>query len=232
MEPPRVRLEVERRDRWTVDLNRDLVQVDAGPLETRLLYETASFTPRSAVILGPAFGMDRFAQKWKTGTKLFRAKLQIDSERLATGRLEIIDEKVLDIYFEQQPSVTIQLRPLASTFMLEVPVLVDDLSLPPEERGRYVPEQLAKPVLVSVSGPLRADLTMLGGEESPQKLQEWARDNLRLVAYVPRAETAEVVLEELSRPAYLVLTGPRPRRDTSECMLVDPVLVRLRREER
>ena len=231
MDPPRVRLEVELIDNLTVPLDNPegIVEIDAGDIAHRLRRETAIYSPAKATIFGPAIGMEELTRRSRAGTAIFRVTLRATgNEQQVTGELRIIGGDELGLKLDPTPTLQMQLRPQTTTFTLQLPIVVDDLSLPPELRGRYRPERKVAAVRVSVSGNLRADLIQLDPEAA--ELQAWAADNLRLQAYVARPDPGVMYPEEMSLQGYLVPVGPLlAQGDRGQCLLEDPVVVKLRR---
>lgn len=226
--PARVRLEVERVDHVGLPLTPNLVQISADGIEERLRYETARFTPEEAILLGPAVGMEQLRRREGNG-KLFRVALRAaGNDREASGPLEIIGGNELGVSFERQPILQVQLRPQTQVFTVELPVFVDDLGLPAELRGRYVADSATLAVRVRAAGNLRATLTLLRDDPDPRKLQIWANENLRLFVYVRRPD----LVGDVDRQAFLVPVGSLlGTLDPSDCLLEDPVVVKLRRKQ-
>lgn len=230
--PPRIRLDVERIASRPVQLNLDQVEVVDTQFLERLRRETAEFAPKEAVVLGPAIGIDR----WTRGTgKLFRATIDgtgvSGNDRQVTVPLEILGGQEHGLRFQSQPFVTMQVKPQTTNFELDLPILVDDLALPVEMRGVYQPDAKTRVVRVAAGGELRARLVNMSEGGDLTRLREWAAANLRLLVHIPRPEGSVTMPPELARPARLLPVGRSYENiERNECLLVDPVVVNLRRQ--
>lgn len=227
--PTRVRLEIERVENLSVPLSDQVVEIVADQIQSRLRPETARYTPDVATIFGPAVGMEQLKRR---AGKPFRVALRATgNERQVTGQLEIIGGEGLGLRLEPTPVLQMELLPQTSTFTLEVPVVVDDVSLPPDLRGRYKAEETTRAVRVQVAGNLRTQLILKSEDPDDTRLQEWALANLRLSVYVPRPESGVIYADEMDRQAWLVPAGPLiGNLDRNECVLENPQVVRLRRK--
>jgi hypothetical protein len=228
LRPSRVRLLVERLDETTYTLSTEVVDIQGDTLGDRLLKSTATFSPDTAVLLGPAISIERLRMR---GDKPFRAVVKsTGNERQVTASLEIVGGDELDVRFQTTPSVTMQVRPQTSTYVLELPIVVDDLALPPELRGQYRPETATRAARIRAGGNLRSTLVGLSENPDKQKLNDWVIANLRLQVYIPRPESGVIYAPVMDRQAWLVPAGPMVTQfDRSECLLEETVVVKLRR---
>lgn len=226
--PPRVRLEVERIEEQPFQLTLDLVDLQDNPFAGRVLQDTAEFAPGKAVVLGSAFDLDRFK---KRPGKPFRATLKgIGNERQVTASLELPGGIESGLRFQTVPILTMQLLPLTAPFELELPVVVDDLALGPELRGKYEPEAKVRTVRIKAGGNLRSHLVNLREGGDPRKLAEWAAANLRLYVHLGKPEGGGGLPAEFSREARVLYVGKLHQLvDRNECLLDETVLVKLRR---
>lgn len=229
--PSRIVLEVERIAERTVPLTMDRVDVViADPqLESRVRRDTAEFAPAEAVVLGPAISIDRFTRR---PVKPFRAVVQgttPGTERQVTIQLEIVDGPELDLRFKTQPLLTMQVLPQTTKFEVELPIVVDDLALPPELRGTYQPLAKTRTVRIAAGGELRARLINVSEGGDKARLAEWAAANLRLWVHIPKPEGGYPA--EIDRPARLLPVGRLSETvDRNECLLDEAVVVNLRRQ--
>lgn len=228
LEPSRIRLEVERIESTPLRLSlEDSVLLDVPDDETlsRLRLDTADFQPPEARILGPAPSIAKIRQP---GLKPLRARVRrVTGERTVSATLELAVDKELGLTLAEAPTVTFQVQPELSVYQFELPVVVDDLALPPNQRGLYQAEHETMLVRVSVGGQLRTTLKA----REPAQQQTWAAENMRLL----------VVMEPLAggavydRPEYVfaarlvVLETPLLTVDHSERALDGGVSVTLRR---
>ncbi len=229
LEPPRIRLDVERIARLPVPLSLELVQLDEGQFANRLLLQTAEFAPETAVVLGPAFEIDQLRQ----AEKKFRAELKGGgNDRQVTVPLELISGADRGLSFETTPLLTIQMLPQTTKHELELPIYVDDLALPPKERGLYQPVEKTRMVRIRAGGELRIRLAQFDEVADKQKKTEWAAAYLRLVVYIPRPEPGATYARELEREAQLRVVGRLAENvDRAECLLDEPVPIKLRRSQ-
>jgi hypothetical protein len=229
MRPPRVRLDVKRLGEHEFPLTLAMVELEAGALANRLRSETVEFVPQTAVVIGPQDELARFAS---STDKKFRAKLpQTVGDRQVSATLELIDGTAPRLRLASQHVLTMQVLPQTSKFELELPLLVDDLALPPELRGAYLPEAKTRMVRILAGGELRTRIINLGEGGDSVRIAEWASANLRLWVHVPRAEPGVGYPIELDRPARLLLGGRlHDSVDRNECLLDETVVVKLRRK--
>lgn len=227
LDPPRIRLEVERIDEWPLILSLDVVEVDLGDdeLGRRLRMDTAEFQPPTARILGPASAIARYRQP---GPKPLQARIRrVGTERQVSAALELSAGKELGLRLAEVPTVTFQVLPVTSAFTFELPLVVDDLALEPELRGLYQPDQKTRRVRMSAGGQLRL---LLGNMTSEARRQEWAAANLRLLVVVPRLEAGSEYKPEIVLEARLLLLETSQLTvDRTERLLDEAVSVTLRR---
>lgn len=227
--PPRIRLEVERVEERPFTLTWNLVDVQEGPFAERLRRETCKFAPETAVVLGSANGIEALT---KRAVKPFRAVLKGGAnDRQASASLELVGGAELGLRLAAVPVMSVDVLPQTSRFDLELPILVDDLSLPAEARGTFKPETRTKTVAIRAGGTLRGLLvaqTDDGEAGDGKKLAEYAAQNLRLMVYVrPEASLGQ----EIEREARLLFVGKGHQTiDRTEFSLQDPVVIKLRRQ--
>lgn len=227
MSPARVRLEVGIQDNIEFEVRNEHVEFLADGFRSRLLLETAQFTPSTVRIIGPARSIQKLGARLQQGQPVLQAKLE-EVEPQAPGPLQIIDQADLSVYFEQPASVRVDLLPTRDDYTFELPVVVDDLSLKPEDRGSFQPEEARIPLRISFSGRLRVDVGVI---ESDEARQRWAEENLRLVVHLQRPEDGNRFGELLSRPLHLVPIGPLlERTERSEYKIEGARNVTLRRK--
>jgi hypothetical protein len=228
LDPSRIRLEVERIDEWEVRLGLDDVEIDVPDEETgrRLRADTAEFQPPIARILGPASAIARVRQP---GPKPLRARVRrIGNERQVSTVLELATGRELGLRLAEVPTVTFQVLPVLQVFQFELPLVVDDLGLPVEQRGLYKATEQSRLVRIRAGGQLLTQLVTVGG---PKQQQEWAAANLRLLVVVPRAEPGAAYAPEYVLEArLLVLETAQLTVDHTERLLDEAVSVTLRRQ--
>ena len=228
LEPARVRLEYEVLDRKIVPVNTVDVDIVAGDFSERLRLDTAKYTG-DATIVGSPYGFEQLEER--TG-RMFRVQLEpTGGGQTVRGKLEIIGGEEFGLRIDPPIYLTMELLPQTSLFFLKVPIVVDDLSLSVEQRGKYVADEAVREVSVEVSGDLRSQLTAMSDGADALALQDWAMQNLRLQVYIQRPEAGVILSQEMERRAWLVPVGPLMLQiDRSECLLVDTVVVKLRRQ--
>lgn len=221
--PSRIRLDVEPMDKLQVQLKLSDVDLDAGTMGERLRTETAQFAPDTAVVLGPAFAINEL----RKAAKKFRADMKaVGNDRQVTVTLELLGGAG-QLRFETPPQLTIQVLPQTTKAELEVPIFVDDMSLPPKDRGLYVPVEATRLVRVRLGGLLRIKLGEFGDDR--QKRNDWARDNLRLYVHLARPEAGAKYEQEIDRSAVLRVAGRLVESvERGECLLDEPVVVKLK----
>ncbi len=227
--PPRVRLEVELIEEQPFQLSLDLVElIEDEQFARRVQVDTAEFAPGKAVVLGRAIDLDRFK---KRAGKPFRATVKsAGNERQVTASLELVGGVDSGLRFQSVPILTMQLRPLTEPFDMELPIVVDDLALPAELRGKYEPEAKVRTVRIKVGGNLRSQLVNLREGGDQRKLVEWAAANLRLYVHIARPDGGGGLPAEFAREARVLYVGRQHQLvDRNECLLDETVLVKLRR---
>lgn len=226
LRPSRIRLDVERIEARKIPLTLDLVEIDDGGFGSRLRRDTADFAPDEATVLGPAIGIERFS---KRPGKPFRVSLQAaGSDRQVTGSLELVGAEDLGIRFAATPILTMQVNPLTEPFDVELPILVDDLTLPAELRSRMQPETTTRMTRIRVAGNLRIQLSELRSAPNPRELADFAAANLRLYVSLPPGTTLPA---ELDREARLMFVGRGYQQvGRNECLLDETVVVKLRQK--
>src|SRR5262249_48843741 len=111
-------------------------------------------------------------------------------------------------------------------FSFELPIRVDDLSLPEELRGRYQPTVKTRTVRIKAGGALQSRLIGQGNQAAA-----WARDNLRLSVWIlPRGDGTQYP-DEFAKEAQLGLLPPlRAQVNPLESALAETVSATLRRQ--
>jgi len=229
MRPARVRLEVEKIDSMSMKLSLENVELQLSDDGSRLRRDTAEFTPDTVTILGSAAAL---AQMRVPGPKPLRARLPktTGTSRQVTAGVEIAAPKELNLSLAEPASVVIQLRPETTVFEFELPLVVDDLALPANQRGLFQPERTTQFVRIVAGGDLRSTLTSLGENGDKARQQAWASANLRLLVQIPALEPT--VGSEIVREARLLLLGSlQSTVDRSECNLEEPVSVTLKKRK-
>ena len=228
MSPARVRLEVGIQDNIEFEVRNEHVEFLAEGFRSRLLLETAQYTPRKVRIIGPARSIQKLAGRLQQGQPILQARLE-EVEPQAPGQLTILDGPDLSVNFLQPASVRVDLLPTRDDYTFELPVVVDDLGLAPDDRGKFQPEEPRVPLRVSFSGRLRVDVGVI---ESDEARQRWAESNLRLVVHLQRPEDGNRFGDVLSRPLHLVPIGPLlERTERSEYKIEGARNVTLRRKD-
>lgn len=228
LRPARIRLDVETIASRSFPLTLDAVELVEGPFERRLMRETARFTPEAPEVLGKAFGIDQLG---KQGGKRFRATMTSGAnDRQASAQIEIMDS-TLGLRFKTQPLLTMQLKPITSPFLLEIPVVVDDIALPVALRGLWQPESKSRTVRILAGGDLRSRLVGLSENVDKSALPDWVSENLRLHVHIQRPSSGTILGPELDLKARLLLLGAlHATVDRNECLLDEVVVVKLRRQ--
>lgn len=229
MRPSRVRLEVERIDQWPLKLSFENVELQENPYGNRLRRDAAEFSPDTAVILGTASAIAQI----RSGPKPLRARVTgTSSSRQVLAVVELAVQKELGLRLAETPSVTIPLLPEMSVFELEIPLVVDDLALPPEQRGLYRPDERSKFVRIRAGGDLRANLVALGEGPDKNRQQTWASAHLRLLVHIPALDAGATYGQEIVRRPDLLLLGPlRAAVDRTEYLLDETVSITLRKKQ-
>ncbi|MEZ6037372.1 MAG: hypothetical protein R3F29_07825 [Planctomycetota bacterium] len=235
MDPPRVRLEFKVEESWTVELPpRDdrLIEIAVDPaLESRVLRQTASYYPKTLRVVGR--GADLAKLELRT-VPLFRASLQPSgvTGNKVSARIQLIGAN-RELRIEPEVTIEMDLLPRTERFTLEVPFLVDDLSLPLDKRGRFEPEQPVRSVPIYASGTLLAELTTLDAGSDHRALDTFGRDNFRLLVPI-ELPTGGALPDVTTLKAYLIPTGKLlggRALDRNEFSLAETVTVNLRRKQ-
>jgi hypothetical protein len=229
LEPPRIRLEVERLEEYSLRLSLDVVEVDVGDdeLAKRLRLDTAEFQPPTARILGPASAIRKFREP---GPKFLQTHvLRVGLDRQVSAAVELSVGKEQGLRLAEVPTVTFQVLPITQVFTFELPLVIDDLALEPALRGQYRADQPSRRVRIKVGGQL---LFLLANLPSDAQRQEWAASNLRLLVVVPRLEGGGEYRSEIVQEARLLLleTSQLMTVDRTERLLDEAVSVTLRRQ--
>lgn len=230
LEPSRIRLEVERLDQWQLKLNFEHVELQDSQFGSRLRRDAAEFSADTVVILGTASALDEIR---KPGPKPLRARITSSgSSRQVSAVIELATPKELGLSLAERPSVTIPILPETSVFDLELPLIVDDLALPPEQRGLYQPEVRSKFVRIRAGGDLRSTLITQGEGPDKSRQQSWASAHMRLLVHIPAIEPGATYGPEIVRRPELLLLGPlQAAVDRTEFLLDETVSVTLRKKQ-
>lgn len=206
MEPQRVRIEIVRVKATTLQFAADQIELSFGGderLKARLRDDTFEFSPKSVELVGPAQAHEELAAR--KGEKPLRAQLSAPSSARQASAIVTLQPQfaALGLRIKEQCRLTVQLRPEMQIYTLELPVLVDDKSLPEAMRNRYRPDAPTKTVRIKAGGALLSKL--VGFEAGPRA--EWARDNLRLLVWLQPREPGSPYPEKLTEVARLYLGG-------------------------
>lgn len=230
MDPPRVRINLERNVTKTFTLKADLVELQFRPgdeerLRQRLRMDRTEFTRDVLTVRGPKSRVDGFPER---GRSPFRALVEpINSERQVAGAIAINSGDAA-LVLDAQTTITIPLIPRHSEFTVELPIRVDDLSLPERLRGRYRPDEPTKLVKIKASGELESKLLGIG---DPEERLRWARQHLRLAVWIPPRDETDSYPEVDVRDARLELLHPMAARlDPINYILDGAVSVILRQQ--
>jgi len=204
MSPSLVRMEVSVLEHIVLPVQREHVEFLAEGFKSRLLLEKAQFTPAEVKIIGPAHSIQKLSERLERGEPVLQVQLE-EVEPQTSGELRIIDGADLELYFQQPAGVRVDLLPTRDDYTFELPVVIDDWNLKPEDRGSFQSEEARIPLRVSFSGRLRVDVGVI---ESDEARQQWAEDNLRLVVHLQRPRAGNLFGEILSLPLNLVPIGP------------------------
>ena len=206
MEPQRVRIEIVRVKATTLQFAADQIELSFGGderLKARLRDDTFEFSPKSVELFGPAQAHEELAAR--KGEKPLRAQLSAPSSARQASAIVTLQPQfaALGLRIKEQCRLTVQLRPEMQIYTLELPVLVDDKSLPEAMRNRYRPDTPTKTVRIKAGGALLSKL--VGFDAGPRA--EWARDNLRLLVWLQPREAGSPYPEKLTEVARLYLGG-------------------------
>lgn len=227
MKPARVLLEVDSFLYRSVRVDRETVELVAEPaLRARLRWDTVQFAPDAVDIRGPASSLARFPDPNK---KPFVVRPQVHGyERQITVLVDLAAPEALGLKLTESCTATMQVLPETTIHEVEVPFRVDDLNLPPDLRGKYLPSAPTHIVRIRVGGQLGTQFTIA---DDKQKLQNWVTAHMRLVVWIPPLESVHDYGEVIQRDAVLALYGPlRFSMDQSEYELADALHVTLKRQ--
>ncbi len=224
MTPSRIRVQVVGISQETVQLSPDQVEVSYGAderLKARVRDETFEFSAKVTQVVGPEQAMQVFlAGKDKRPLRAALVARQGAPQASATIALQPEYEQA-GLRLREPCSLTVQLRPVMETFTLNLPVLVDDLALPPELRGQYQPESGMAEAKVRAGGSLLSKLKTF--EAGPRG--HWAKSNLRLMVSIQPREDESPYPTEFRALARLFSTNENP----GDYDLEESVSVNLRR---
>jgi diadenylate cyclase len=204
MDPPRVSIQVVRVKVTTLQLGADQIELMFNGderLRARLRDDTFEFTPKTVELFGPARAHEELAAR--KGERPMRAQLAAPSSaRQIPAQITLQPQfEELGLRLRERCSLTVQLRPEMQGYSFDLPVLVDDLALPPELRNQYRPDTPTKAVRIKAGGALLSKL--VGFEPGPRA--EWARANLRLLVWIPPREDESSYPEKILARARLYL---------------------------
>jgi hypothetical protein len=230
MTPPRVQIEIERITFRSVQPTIGLVELRGNErLRSRLLLDSAEFTPDSVQIHGPVkeLAADTFPNATE---KLFLADIGSQRPGDVQRRLEVA-LGLTQYYRDRRLTIrgrscvlSMQVQPEMKQYGLEVPILVDDKALPVEIQGQYQPADPSRNISVNLGGSL---LSTMAGMGEPERAR-WARTFLRLLVKVQPREDGPYP-NEITEGARLVHDDPQNPVPTSEYELAEAVSVTLRR---
>lgn len=241
--PPRVSIDLEQNDVSQVALTLDKIQLNFqnSTDADRIRKETVKFSTESVRIRGPKSKVEALGRDRAT---LFRTTLVALDESRVSGTIELITDNNVGSEVTMDPgvTVTVRLEPVPTTFTLDIPLLIDDRSLPPRLRGLYWPDletRQGEPppiqdrpdlyqsmkVSVKVSGRLKYQLEGY----DPQDLARFSAQHMRLRAWIPPLPT-DGSKEEARIPveAKLDLLGPQfSLIESIDCRLENTVVITL-----
>lgn len=211
MQPAVVQVLIEPKHNRQFTLSKENVELqfrtaeDAQNLLPRLRWEGAEFHQEQVTVIGPKNRLDRFPAD--PATRPFQALVApINAERQVSGNVNLnLPADDVDMELDVITTVTIPLLPKQEQYRVEIPIYVDDLSLPQSLQGRYQPSQPSMEVNISVSGQLK---TILGNLEDGEPRKKWARENLRLDVWIQPREKEQDFGAELTVEARLQPVGP------------------------
>lgn len=226
MDPQRVKIQVVGISTETLQLSADQVDLSYGAddrLKARVREETLEFAPKFAHVVGPEQAMQSFLAN-KAEKPLRAALVARQGERQLFASVTLRPElEQSGLRLREPCSLTVQLRPVMETFALALPVLVDDLTLPPELRGRYQPDVANAEAKVRVGGALLSKLKTFEAEPRAQ----WAKNNMRLMVSIQPRDDDSPYPSEFRAFARLLVLGSND--SAGEYDLETPVSVNLRR---
>jgi hypothetical protein len=226
MEPSRVRVDVIPVASVDRQLHIDLVELQADErLRGRLRTDTAEFSRTAVRVVGPKQALQSFPNKTE---RPFLAQLQAREGDYRVSGSVVLQQVYSDsgLRLADPVAVTMQLMPVMQEFAFELPIRVDDLSLPEELRGRYQPTVKTRAVKIKAGGALQSRLIGQGSQAAA-----WARDNLRLSVWIlPRGDGTQYP-DEFAKEAQLeLLPTLRDQVNPLEFGLAETVSVTLRRQ--
>jgi hypothetical protein len=215
MEPQRVRIEVSRIQSTTLQLAADQVELTFGGderLKARVRDDSFEFSQKSVDLIGPARALEELAAR--KGEKPLRAQLAAPSSaRQASAQLQLQPQFAeLGLKLREPCRLTVQLRPEMQTYSLELPVIVDDKSLPEAMRNQYRPDAPTKTVRIKAGGALLSKL--VGFEPAPRA--DWAKANMRLVVWLQPRDAGDAYPDKLTEVARLYVGGSMRETDNGQ----------------
>lgn len=225
MQPPRVRIVVERMDDAEVKLHPDRIEVavDSERLRARLRLNSAEFSRDFARVVGRANELVVF----RADERPFVVRLSARSnDRQVTADVMLHQRhQTRGLRIDPACTMTVPLSPEMQEFTFILPVRTDDLSLPAEQRGMFRPDVDELEVRIKAGGALLTTLI-----SRPEQAARWARQHMRLgVSLQPRID-GTAFPDEFPLQARLELTGSTlDQFDPAEYALAETVTVQLRR---
>jgi hypothetical protein len=215
MEPERVRIEVSPIQSTTLQLAADQVELTFGGderLKARVRDDSFEFSQKSVDLIGSARALEELAAR--KGEKPLRALLAAPSSaRQASAQLQLQPQFAeLDLKLREACRLTVQLRPEMQNYSLELPVIVDDKSLPEAMRNQYRPDAPTKTVRIKAGGAL---LSKLVGFEPAQRA-DWAKANMRLVVWLQPRDAGDAYPDKLTEVARLYVGGSMRETDNGQ----------------
>jgi hypothetical protein len=217
LDPPRIQVTFEQVETQSVTLKLDLVDYNASSVDRADLdraKDSARFNPPTVSLTGPRSMLD---EVHKSG-KLFKCML-VPSEdgRTLAGPLVLNTEYEDKLRLEDKDAVTltfrVQLKSKRYTF--EIPLSVDDRSLPTDLQGLYQVKRTGpgngdegkRPITRSVDVMVSGDVeSQLAAQETVEARANWAARYFRLLVWIPYSES-NTYPPTLTERAVLELRG-------------------------
>lgn len=219
MTPPSIRINVERMDDLPVPMSLGKVDLRGNHDSSRLRRETVEFSPDTVHVVGKAEALAHFRQDPTPFT------VDLTPRENALQAVEYVELKpehaARGLRLEQPCTMTMQINPKMKPFTFVLPIDVDDLALPPAQRGQFEPEQPTAEVTIAAGGKLLALLV----PKSAADQQQWASEHMRLEIWIEPRENSVTTL-----PARLKLVGVDQYSD-SEYALVNSKAIVLRKRQ-
>ncbi|MCA8941741.1 MAG: hypothetical protein KDB80_04205, partial [Planctomycetes bacterium] len=186
--PSSIRVDLIRNSDLELALDPEHVQINASPqTERRLQKDSAEFTPRSVILLGPANQIELL----QAMTPSFYVDIPDPqpSDTSVQGTLQIIEDPGLSkLRFQgKNPIIKIPLSVKFETVVVRVPYELDRKALPKEIRHQYTATEEEADIEIEIGN--RLALTFWNMNESDR--QAWFRTHARLWVLVTEDQEAE-----------------------------------------